>query len=78
MKRAKRFTTGFLYSSPSFLSGMATAINLAGNYYEYNESNSDCEADYKAIKNDFDMIGQDLNDLIEAISIDKNKFITSK
>lgn len=78
MKESKRFNTGFLFSTPSFLSGAGTVINLAGNYYEYNVSASDCEADYNAIKNDFDMIGQDMNDVVKIVASDKNKFITSK
>lgn len=76
--KESRFNTGFLFSTPDFLSGAGTVINLAGNYYEYNISNSDSEADYNAIKNDFDMIGQDMSDTVESISVDKNKFITSK
>lgn len=78
MKESKRFNTGFLFSTPSFLSGTGTVINLGGNYYEYNVSPSDCEADFNAIRNDFDMIGQDMNDAVKSLSSDENKFIASK
>lgn len=78
MKKSKKFNTDFLYSTPNFLSGAGTAMNLAGNYYEYNVSISDTEADFNAIRNDFDMIGQDINDVLEIICKDKKKFITSK
>lgn len=61
----KRCTTGFLFSTPSFLSGAGTVINLAGNFYEFNSSDSGFEADEKAIENDFRMIGQDICDVIE-------------
>lgn len=62
MKKRKRFITGFLYSDSSFLSGAATSINLAGNFYSYNVSETDKEADIRAIYNDFAMIGQDITD----------------
>ncbi len=67
MKKQKRYTTGFLFPTPSFLSGAGTVINLAGNFYEFNSSDSGFEADEKAIENDFRMIGQDIYDVIEKI-----------
>jgi len=78
MKKQKRYTTGFLFSTPSFLSGAGTVINLAGNYYEFNSSDSGFEADEKAIENDFRMIGQDICDVIEKINEDKKVLISSK
>ena len=64
MKKQRRYATGFLFSTPSFLSGAGTVINLAGNFYEFNSSESGFEADEKAIENDFRMIGQDISDII--------------
>jgi len=78
MKKQKRYTTGFLFSTPSFLSGAGTVINLAGNFYEFNSSDSGFEADEKAIENDFRMIGQDICDVIEKIKEDKKVLISSK
>jgi hypothetical protein len=77
MKKQKRYTTGFLFSTPSFLSGAGTVINLAGNFYEFNSSDSGLEADEKAIENDFRMIGQDFFDVIENIKKDKKVLISS-
>lgn len=57
MKKQKRFTTGFLFSTPSFLSGAGTVMNISGNYYDFNSSETGSEADKKAIENDFRMIG---------------------
>ena len=68
MRRQKRYDTGYLFSTPSFLSGAGTVINLAGNFYKFNSSDSDFEADQKAIENDFRMIGQDISDVIEKIN----------
>lgn len=40
-------------------------MNISGNYYDFNSSETDSEADKKAIENDFRMIGQDICDTIE-------------
>ena len=60
MKRENEYITDFLFSTPNFLSGMGTAINLAGNYYSFNTSVSESEADCKAIEFDFGVIGNDI------------------
>jgi hypothetical protein len=78
MKKQKRFVTDFLFSTPTFLSGAGTAINLAGNFYDFNSSDSGFEADKKAIENDFNMIGQDIYDVIDKIKEDKKVLISSK
>lgn len=78
MKKQKKYITDFLFSTPSFLSGAGTVINLAGNFYEFNSSDSGFEADEKAIENDFRMIGQDISDVIEKIKEDKKVLISSK
>jgi hypothetical protein len=78
MKKEKRYTTGFLFSTPSFLSGAGTVINLGGNFYDFNSSESGFEADEMAIENDFRMIGQDISDVLEKIEVDKNLLISSK
>ncbi|RPH33597.1 MAG: hypothetical protein EHM93_04335 [Bacteroidales bacterium] len=54
----------FLFSTPNFLVGAGSVINIAGNYYSFNESDSESEADEKAIKNDFEMVGQDIYNVI--------------
>ncbi len=71
MKRVKRFRTDFLYSTPSFLGGIGTVLNVAGNYYDFNSSDSEGEADAKAIANDFKMIGQDISDSLKEIEKDR-------
>lgn len=65
MNDHKHFTTGFLFSTPSFLSGAGTVINLAGNYYKFNSSDSGTEADKVAIEHDFRMIGQDIKNAFD-------------
>lgn len=47
------------------LIGLGSILNISGNYFEFNYSNSEKEADMKAIENDWGVIG---NDIQEAIS----------
>jgi hypothetical protein len=67
MKKRNRFLTSFLFTTPSFLSGAGTVINLAGNYYKYNTSDSGLEADFNAIRCDFGIIEQDLEAALEEL-----------
>ncbi|MCF8235086.1 MAG: hypothetical protein K9G67_08290 [Bacteroidales bacterium] len=67
----KKLRTDFLVSTPSFLSGFGSIYNLSGKNYSYNSSETDIEADRNAIRNDWQMIGQDIFDaLVKA----KNSF----
>lgn len=63
----KRNKTDFLFVKPSILHSIAAFFGLFDNYYEYNSSKN---ADFKAIQNDWAMIGQDLNDSIQDFEID--------
>lgn len=78
MKRKRRYFTSFLYSTPSFLSGAGSVMNLAGNFYDYNTFDSGSEADRLAIENDFSMVGQDLSDVLENLFEDKNSHVLEK
>ncbi len=78
MKKLRRYKTGVLFSTPSFLSGAGTVLNLAGNYYSFNASETDFEADEMALENDFRMVGQDIHDVLESIKMDTKKLITAK
>ena len=55
-----RAYTDFLVPTSSFLTGAGSVINLAGNYFDYNVSDSPEEADYKATLNDWLVLAQDL------------------
>lgn len=78
MKKQKRYSTDFLFSTPSFLSGAGTVMNLAGNFYEFNSSESGFEADEKAIQNDFRMIGQDFSDVVDKVKEERKLMNSSK
>lgn len=65
MKKQRKFVTNFLCSTPSFWVGAGSAINIAGDYYLFNTSEQDAEADSMALYSDFGMVGQDLTEAIE-------------
>lgn len=74
MNERNKFSTGFLFSTPSFLGGAGTVINLAGNYYKFNSSVSELEADGMAIEQDFRVVGQDLKNAMDLFK-NKNKLL---
>ena len=58
----KRVRSGFLFATPSFISGAARVLDLYGTYDVYNASFTECEADYKALFSDWRIVGQDIFD----------------
>jgi hypothetical protein len=52
--------TDFLFSTPSFIGGMASVLDLGTTLVVYNESPSPVEADFKAIQSDWGVTGIDL------------------
>lgn len=61
MKHGKLLHTGYLFSHPSFLSGLGSVLNVAGNYFDYNYSGNSYEADRRALQSDWKSIGQDIS-----------------
>ncbi len=66
-KRKTISSSSRLYSKPSFLIGLGSILNIAGNYFDYNYSESEMDADNNAIENDWKLIGQDLKNAFELI-----------
>ncbi len=62
MKRIKKYRTDFLFPRPSFLIGLGSILNISGNYFDFNYSSSDYEADYKSILSDWGVVGEDIKD----------------
>lgn len=54
--------TGFLLPKNNFWVGLGSVINIFGNYFIYRTSNSDLEADQRAIASDWKMTGQDIEE----------------
>jgi hypothetical protein len=77
MKKIKKYRTDFLFPTPSFLIGAGSVFNIAGNYFNFNYSSSDKEADNKAIMSDWGVIGQDISSaetqLNEILTLEKTK-----
>ena len=62
MDKKAKYKTNILFERASFLKGMGSVFNISGNYYEFDYSESALIADAKAIKSDWDVIGQDIKD----------------
>jgi hypothetical protein len=61
----KAYRTDFLFPNSSFLTGAGSVFNIAGNYFGFNYSASDEQADSRALENDWGMIGEDILDVIK-------------
>lgn len=62
--------TDFLTSTTSFKIGAGSIFNLAGNYFEFNASPSEAEADLRALRCDWEMVGRDLNSAIASFKLE--------
>ena len=69
----QRFRTDYLFPASSFLSGMGSVLNVAGNYFRYNTSPTPEEADEKALASDWGVIGQDIREAIDKADTDPKK-----
>lgn len=58
----------FLFSTPTFLSGFGSVMNLFGSYYGYNTSENGEQADKKALEADMHTIAYDFDDVIKKIA----------
>lgn len=56
----KRYKTNILFPRASFIDGIGSIFNLAGNYFDFNYPKSSEDADRKAIESDWNMIGNDI------------------
>ncbi len=55
----------FLFARPSFIEGLARIVDFGGTLNEYNRSKTAEEADKRALKSDFEVIGRDLREAID-------------
>lgn len=58
---------GFLYARPSFLGGMARALDIGGTLQEYNRSRSAAEADATALNVDYHTALRDLETAVDTV-----------
>ena len=68
-KKVRSFlSTDFLTPINNFWIGFGSVINISGNHFLFNYSNSDNEADLKAIKSDWINVGRDIEKSIKKMS----------
>lgn len=58
--------TDFLFATPSWLSGAARSVDLAGQFDDYNESPIEQAADAKALFADWRVVGESLAEAMKA------------
>ncbi|AZI68266.1 hypothetical protein EIB71_02410 [Kaistella daneshvariae] len=68
--KAREPKTTILFPRKNFLVGMGSILNIRGQYFDYSLSKSGREADGRALKSDWEMIGKDICDA-------KNRFSKS-
>lgn len=67
----KRAQSDFLFAQPSFVSGMASSLDLWGVLTDYNTSSTPEEADAAALAADWCVVGQDIFDAMQLVSSEK-------
>jgi len=66
--------TDFLFSTPSFLRGIAKILDIHGiSSNIYNGSSSSAKADYEAISSDWKMVGKDMREALDEYKKEINK-----
>jgi hypothetical protein len=63
----------FLFAMPSWLTGVARTLDLAGQFDEYNDSGTEGLADAKALFCDWRAIGDALRDAMKAFVLEPQK-----
>jgi hypothetical protein len=56
----------FLFARPSFLEGVARVMDLGGTMQVYNNSKTEKEADLKALKKDWQAVGEDISNAVKS------------
>ncbi len=55
----------YLFARPSFLTGIARILDPLGTLNEYNTSQEDQLADYRALRSDWSAVGDDLKTAVQ-------------
>lgn len=56
----RQYISHRLFAEPSFIGGMASLLDLGNTLREYNASATGEEADFKALQNDWRVVGDDM------------------
>jgi hypothetical protein len=65
-----RVATTFLFSNPSFFSGVARLLDFEGAFDSYNHSRSPIEADTKAMHVDWAIVGESLVEALGHLEVE--------
>lgn len=57
-----------LFAQPSFMSGAARLVDLGGVFDKYNQSQTEAEADSRALASDWLSVGNNLRDALQKMS----------
>lgn len=55
----------FLFARPSFFEGVARVMDIGATMQTYNNSRTEKEADLKALKKDWEVVGKDISNAIK-------------
>lgn len=66
------YCTSFLFPKTNYLIGAGSIFNIAGNYFDFNYSKSEREADLRALQCDWEMVGSDFNQAISSLLKNSN------
>jgi hypothetical protein len=73
MTERKHYKSDFLFAQGSFLLGIASSISISGNFFEFNQYESENVADSRALNGDWQIVGQDLYDAMETVKLEDFK-----
>lgn len=68
---------GLLYATPSFLEGVARSMDIGDTLTEYNGSESGTEADARALRSDWQAVGDDLRQAIARYRQENSRQLTN-
>ena len=71
----KDISSGTLFARPSAVEGVARIVDFAATLQDYNTSSTETEADFRALKDDWKVVGDDLR---YAIKKHEQEFSKSK
>lgn len=69
-------SSDFLYAVPNFVTGVSRILDFGSTLNTYNVSQSDEEADFKAIYSDWYMVGTDIKGAME--EYDRERAVAEK
>jgi hypothetical protein len=61
----KNYLQNRLFAKPSFVEGISRILDLGNTLQKYNTSENEIEADARALKSDWEVIGNDLKSSIK-------------